>query len=160
MSYDIYIGNAELEEFNPDDDECNTVRVHVDQLNNKDAPVFPNDEMTGDGNDRHPGYNGWATFCEDSGLEKLFFDEETGLMRQHPGVFHITKNDLAVVQEKLELWKSSHPNAVPGFGGMNWSDGTVKEPNKYDPVLARLIWLEWWMRYALKNCKTPAIENS
>jgi hypothetical protein len=42
----------------------------------------------------------------------------------------------------------------PGFEGWGYEG-----PARYDYMLARLIWLDWWMRWALENCETPAIEN-
>ena len=110
MGYSIRIGNAKPE-WSKDDGEL-WARWSVDPKALDDAPTFPNDEMTGNGNCRSPSYSGWAYFCRDAGIYDLFLEKWEGLMSPHPS------------------------------------------------TLARLIWLEFWMRWALKNCETPAIENS
>ena len=40
-------------------------------------------------------------------------------------------------------------------------DGTWGAPDegKYDYQLARLLWLEWWVEWAIENAGRPAIEN-
>ena len=54
----------------------------------------------------------------------------------------------------------------PGFWGMDKFDrekqAWVPSPDagKRDPILARLLWLDFWMGWALANCETPAVENS
>jgi len=45
-------------------------------------------------------------------------------------------------------WIKRNPNAVRGF----------MDP-KFDDVLARLIWLEFWIEWSLNNCKNPGIFN-
>lgn len=164
MSYDIYIGNAEQTALELEDGEWSCVwnGVTVPGMARTDAPTFPHDDMTGNGNSRHPGYSQWGEFCRETGLHALFFDKEDGLMRRHPGTFALTPSHLATVREALAHWKSSHPDAVPGWDytpgwtGPKYEDDGVRER---DGVLARLLWLEWWMDYALRNCPRPAIHN-
>lgn len=150
MSYDIYIGNAELQY-----DEYST-HATVNGMRHDDAPVFPNDELTDQGNSRHPSYSGWSEFCEKAGLTDLFFGEE-GLMASHPGTEPITKDHAEIVDNALHAWKATHPGAKPGFDAFDKSFRVT--PTGLDGVLARLIWLSWWMHYALDNCERPAIHN-
>ena len=193
MSYDIYIGEAALDL--PDPDEHNHLAVEVRGASHPDAPVFPGDSMTGNGNGRHPGYSQWTDFTRTAGICDLFFDKEEGLMREHPGCCLLRQRDLDRVRFALDQWRSKHQGTVPGFGDREHYDQEIArigawldsgagdaEPERkacvaetlaerkrdaaalppsgtFDPVLARLIWLEWWMAWALKNCTTPAIHN-
>ncbi len=155
MGYDIYIGNAELQKWDEGD-----FHVVVGSVKLEEAPSFPNDPFTGKGNSRHPGYSGWHDFCRAVGLDELFFDEDRGLMRSHPGTFAITKEHLAEVRLAKENWFKNHPNMTPGFE----KDDFLKEEYQQDiknadPMMARLLWLEFWMDWALNNCEHPAIHN-
>lgn len=148
MSYDIYIGEAKFHI--PEKDEIkdyNQIKVRVQSVSLPEAPVFDGDAMTGNGNSRHPGYTQWASFLEHVGLNELFFGDG-GLMSDHPGCSYITKEHVEQVKAALEKYKERFPTAQPGFN------------DRQDALLARLIWLEWWMSWALKNCKVPAIFNS
>jgi hypothetical protein len=145
MSYDIYIGNAEVEELEEDDV---SYQIRVNRITLPDAPTFPGDEMTGNGNSRHPGYSQWSEFCRKSGLYNLFFDKEDGLMQSHPGNTALNESHSKVIEQALADWKEDHPNATPGF-----------DNDLHDPILARLIWLDFWVKWALKNCEHPAIWN-
>lgn len=159
MSYDIYIGNAEVEyqesvnDFELDEYRYE-VRVSVKRIELDNAPIFENDEMTGNGNSRHPGYVQWSTALEHAGILDLFFNDDTGLMRKHPGCFPIVKSDVDAVKSALEQYKKLYPDATPRFG-------TWENPGKAeDAVLARLEWLVFWMDWAVNNCERPAITNS
>lgn len=143
MSYDIYIGEC-IAVANDEGKYHVTVARCVDQ----DAPVFDDDPMTGNGNSRHPGYSQWTEWCDTVGLTSLFFDGDKGLMRSHPGAFALRKEHLVTISNALTKWEERNPDSVPGFG------------NGQDAFLARLIWLEWWVRWALDRCQLPAIYNS
>jgi len=161
MSYDIYIGNAELESEWPGEDGPVaewTVKGHAEP----DAPTFPGDFMTLNGNSRHPGYSQWADFCRQVGLYDLFFAEWEGLMCEHPGIAVLKPEHLAVVKAARELWSAQRPSAIAGwdfdpiFGGKNSVDDGVRGR---DGNLARLLWLEWWMDWTLRTCERPALHN-
>jgi hypothetical protein len=160
MSYDIYIGNAVPEDRSDDDGELRIAYVVHDTVRH-DAPSFPNDDLSDGRNGRHPGYTQWSTFCADAGLTDLFFNKETGLMRQHPGCFRLDQSHLDTVRAARERWQDSHPNAQPGFDfSPRLMDASADDGVRgRDGVLARLLWLEWWMAWALANCETPAIAN-
>lgn len=151
MSYTITIGNAEL---CADD---GTFSVYVPDVALDNAPRFPFDPSENT-NSRAPGYAMWANFCEESGLHELFFNHNDGLMREHPGCFVLTRDHLEVVRGVLGRWKRTNE---PGWDWSNW-----QSPDKDDGVrgrdgaLARLLWLEWWMDWALTNCFRPAIQNT
>lgn len=144
MGYDIYIGNRVPAD--EDAKECGR-KFEVERLELPDAPLFDGDEVTGRSNHRSPTYITWEEFCKDVGLESLFLSKLTGLMREHPGVVLLTEDHLAQVRAALKAWNARH-HLPPG-----WRPGQ-------DADKARLMWLEWWMDWALRNCKVPALENS
>lgn len=163
MSYSIHIGNAKPE-FSKEDGLL-MAGWSVERVAHADAPTFPNDDMTGNGNGRHPSYSGWVEFCDKAGLKGLFFDADDGLMREHPGCFPITDKHLLVVRGALARARAlaTKPPGFDGYGRFDketkqWSEST--DVGKYDPILARLIWLEYWMAWAIANCETPALENT
>lgn len=59
-------------------------------------------------------------------------------------VVDLTDDHLTLVKQAISRWKSGHPGTTPGFASYQ------------DPQLARLLWLEWWMDWALKHCVQPA----
>jgi hypothetical protein len=133
-----------------------------------EAPLFPGDptERT---NSRSPSYTMWAEFCDDVGLQPLFFDKQHGLMREHPGWFQFGPEHLLIVRRAREAYEKQHPGLVPGWAEDDyWSRRRrgQMEPNPGDEQyttegghLARLLWLEWWMDYALKHFDHPGIAN-
>lgn len=168
MSYDIYIGEAHLEAPDPNDGpEENCFRVDVESVVRTDAPSFPGDKMTGQGNSRHPGYSQWTDFCRKTGLYELFFNKSTGLMRKHPGAFRLLGEHQGTVAVALECWMRDHPGARPGWcecpscNPLRDRDAADKQQKHedLDGDLARLIWLDWWIRWAMANCDCPTIYN-
>lgn len=167
MSYDIYIGNTEMqliedeEEVTPYsrfvDGKIRYYEPVVNEIRQPDAPTFPNDDMTGNSNNRHPGYSQWSEFLRIAGLYDLFFNRRTGLMRQHPGHAELQECHAQAIEQALMRWKASHPDAQPGFEAFSWGED-VPEVG-YDSILARLIWLDWWVKWALEHCEHAAIYN-
>lgn len=171
MSYDIYIGEAVIEPLEDEDDGgAERLETVVARTTRPEAPTFIGDEMTANSNARHPGYGQWSTFCEEVGLRRLFFDKRTGLMRTHPGCYKLTPAHLDVVRGAIDKWKSTRraPALPPGWDDPPPPDASDAERiawetsdcTQRDPMLARLVWLEWWMAWALKHCKVPAVYNS
>lgn len=169
MSYDIYIGEAKIGEIEPDDDPGVALDVVVASTEHPKAPEFPGDEMTGKSNGRHPGYSQFAEFCERVGLYGLFFDKWRGLMREHPGTVALDKTHLQEVRRALDAHRTKFKNIAPGWCKCEACDEFVREEKRTPHIpaivqcasgdLARLIWFEWWMSWALENCKRPALYN-
>lgn len=163
MGYTLSIGNATVESGN-DDGELWT-RWTVAGATHPDAPVFPNDELTGNSNVRSPSYTGWHDFARDTGLDRMFYDKDEGMLKNHPGCVPLVEADHTDVLAALQRWKAK-ADKPPGFAGLDkFNEETQKwEPSadegRYDHTLARLMWLEWWIRWALDNCATPAFENT
>ncbi len=176
MGYDIYIGETAMRPIDDEDakwmieeghtpehsrtsnDKTTYYEPYVGETEQDDAPVFPNDEMTGNSNNRHPSYTTWSHFCDVTGLTGVFFNKQDGLMREHPGLASIHLEHVQAIDQALQSWKVNHPNAVPGFD--EWNHKTMHHtPTDNDPTLARLIWLDWWVKWAMNNCESPAIRN-
>lgn len=155
MGYTFKIGNAKPE-FDKSDFPHLWANWKVESATHPDAPTFPNDEMTGSGNDRSPSYSVWAEFCRDVGLYDLFCDERGHLHAGHPGCYGLTSDMVDEIGAALERYRKI-ASLPPGFMGWEWRDG---DPITHDANLARLIWLDWWARWALENCETPAIQNT
>lgn len=162
MGYNFTIGNA-VPEFRNEDGEL-SARWVVEGASSDDAPTFPNDDATGNGNGRSPSYSVWADFCRDTGLYDLFYDERGHLHAGHPGCVMLKRSDLERVKEARDEWQKK-ATLPPGFAGYPEFNKEKQEwehadDGKYDGALARLIWMEWWMAWALDNCETPAIQNT
>lgn len=145
MGYNIIIGNAEPH-FEVDGNDL-IAEWGVKVVRNDEAPAFPGDEASHYVNSRFPSYSAWADAMEKAGLKSLFMDEHEGLFRRHPGCVKIDKShfeQVCAAEERIKA-KASCP---PGFG-----DG-------FNPTLARVVWLRWWMGWAIANCEVPAIQNS
>lgn len=167
MSFDIYIGEAVIN--NLTDNYSNELDVcfEVKGTSLPDAPNFRGDTMTRNGNSRHPGYSQWSDFLQGVGLYDLFFNKEDGLMRKHPGCFKLNESHLKEVKEALKSYKEKNPNKNPGLcecescakkHHLFKGDG-LPHDDSLDYPLARLEWLVFWMDWTLKNCTIPAIFN-
>lgn len=143
MGYSIKIGNAVPKFIRDMEYEDLVAYWDVEPATSKDAPVFDNDFMTGNGNGRHPSYSGWADFLDSTGLRGLFSE----LFVTHPGCVILNRIHYGEIHNALENYKKT-ATQPPGF------------LSGQDHNLARLMWLEFWVKWALENCETPAIRNS
>ena len=160
MGYTFTIGNATP--WHDKEDGVLSAGWRVKGVTLDDAPEFPNDDMTGKSNSRSPSYSGWSDFCKAVGIYSLFYDDHGHLHYGHPGCRLITPEDLCVVSAARAKWQAK-ATLPPGFAkypefiGGEWVHPDI---DKYDPQLARVLWLEFWMSWALANCETPAIQNT
>jgi len=161
MAFNIWIGNAVLAGGTEDDEGDFYADVEPLEVEN---PLM----IIGDTNCsyRNPGYGQWHNFVEAAGLKSFFFDEFTGLMRDHPGTKALTQDHLTHVRAALEIAKRKYPNAPLHFP-VKREDETIDDfeerENKHPEgsgVLIRLMWLEFWIDAALKHCEKPALRNS
>lgn len=163
MSYSIYIGNAEVyAEWDPGYGESPRAEWQVNRVELPEAPFTA--DNTGRSNNRDPGYGQWAEFCRQTGLHRLFFDKEDGLMREHPGCQRLERTHLDFIVDAHRTYSGRNPNRRPGAcecSECQWSSKSTDIP--HDPSLdfnmCRLAWLEFWVRWALENCERPAIYN-
>lgn len=152
MGYTFTIGNA-VPKFNKDDFPRLRAAWEVDLVEHGDAPAFANDAVTGKRNERSPGYGVWSDFARAVGLYEFFYDETGRLHAGHPGCIAISREDADLVSAALARYRAK-TTLPPGFEPWDYAG-----PATCDGHLARLIWLEWWMQWAVRNCETPAIEN-
>lgn len=152
MGYNITIGNA-VPEFSKEGGEL-WAGWYCEVVSLPDAPTFPGDEDTGNSNCRRPSYGAWQAFCKYADIYDVFYDETNTFRGGHPGCVILKRSDLERIREaRIKIERAS--TLPPGF-----NEYYAVGLEKYDAILARLIWLEWWMNWALTNCETPAIENS
>lgn len=130
MGYNIIIGELTTRVIAEPGEQV-TLSAWAEGISLEEAPA--DNVPTRHTNERWPSYTGWASFCDSVGLSDLFFGD-SGLMSKHPGAVVLTREHLAVV------------------------DGVADPEPGYD--LDRLVWLRWWMRWALDHCKVPVIANS
>jgi hypothetical protein len=172
MGYTIIIGDACFE---GDKDEA-YLRVWATPQAHTEAPTFPNDEMTGNGNSRSPSYTGWSNFCRDTGLYGMFFGLDgrrdpymredpnchrgTPIMSDHPGYAPINTEDVLAVKQALDRHILKHSELTPGFRGWLERDEDAPPNAQACANRARLIWLHYWCDWAVKNCQWPVIANS
>jgi hypothetical protein len=161
MAYDITIGEL-LVEFNQAERYINLSAVEVEL---PDAPAFgdPTDRM----NQRWPSYGVWRPFLKEVGLLGLFYDTEGtdpnggDVLGGHPGVVPLTQGWADKVHAARLHREATNGGKPAGFFA---PDETSKhefdvKDNGNDPHLARLIWLDFWCDWAMKNCKQPVIAN-
>lgn len=167
MGYNITIGEAVIE--TPDleyADECGyDITVSARGECHDGAPNFSGDSMTGRSNGRSPGYSAWTDFCRSAGIYDLFYNKDGGLMRKHPGTAFLAPKHGVAIGAALDKYRTLHPDAKPGWPepveGGHWHLGPWKpETEGLDGTLARLIWLDYWVQWALKNCTVPVLRNT
>lgn len=165
MGYNLKIGEAYMDY----DKEYAYLVINAELVENENAPDHC--PYTGKGNMRSPSYSGWSDFCQEAGddVYQMFYgsgwdsnmrayrnpNEEflkkypkrvSPVLQEHPGHVVLTEDDLKIVREALVNRKKL--GTKPGY-----NDGE-------DGILDRLLWLDFWIDWALKNCKIPILRNS
>lgn len=176
MSYDIYIGEAVIEkpdlEYSPNGEDGTALEVYVERREHAEAPLFPGDP-TKRSNHRMPSYSGWERFCVKNGLHALFYgdpaplplgayarERHRGLFHRHPGCAMLLPAHLELISAALARRRVKAGGRKPGWNpNADWRGNPHEDDDKYDGDLARLMWLEWWVRWALAECEIPAIYN-
>lgn len=159
--YTFIIGNAVLESHKENGDLITKWVVKSEK--NDNAPSFPNDEITGKSNTRSPNYLTWFNFCKETGISNIFYDKSNFFRWKPFECIKLKYSTLKQIQKARKSWQktSSKPPGFedcPKYNKLTDSWEKVDE-GKYDACLARLLWLEWWMDWALVNCENPAIYN-
>ena len=163
MGISIRIGEAVLKErdwYEDDNDDIYFCYYDVDDMCLDEAPDLLNDDFVRNSNCRLPACTAWVEFTKETGLYEFFFNKETGLFSPLYGCAAFDKKDVEVVQQALKARQqyADEHGLVPGF-----EPGDPEERKnfkiKIDPTLLRLIWLEFWMNWAINNCKNPAITS-
>ncbi len=150
MGYNISVGNAVPTHSKQDFPELYAA-WEIEPATLMDAPAFPND-VAQHTNSRSPSCTVWHNFCKNTGLIDLFYRQD-GELRSGYGCIGITQQDADLVTAALSRYRAK-ARLPPGFE----INDAYRGASNYDYDLARLMWLEWWMQWAVKNCETPAFE--
>jgi hypothetical protein len=154
MGYTIRIGNATPYHERYEDELI--AKWRVEPAKHDAAPAFG--EPTDKENQRWPSYTAWAGSMRALGLYDLFLSGD-GLMAQHPGCKIISREHVEQVLAAVERRRATNGGRPAGF--FKYDAETHQEIDTgSDPDLARGEWLAYWMKWAIENCETPAIENS
>lgn len=148
MGYTITIGQLEIEKSPDDGLDCSCIGFGAAGASHENAPAF--DEPTDRENQRWPSYSSWALFMKEAGLYDVFFYEDGHLVGGHPGVRLVTSEMKARVDKAMLDFVGAHPGLEARFVVTDVNGGT----------LCRLIWLKYWIDWAIENCETPVIANS
>lgn len=156
MGYNLCIGELEVEYTQ----EGNYCGIGVKTYHHDNAPAFG--EPTDKTSQRWPGYIVWQDFCEFVGLEDVFYNEEYGILRNHPGAVPLTEEHRDAVNKAYEDFIVKYPNTIPGFGNnVRYSAfGDFADHPRENCHFARLLWLKYWVNWCLDNCERPIFYNN
>lgn len=141
MGYSIRIGEATI---NYDRDD-QSVGIGCEQVTHPDAPGFHSHDDKS--NSIAPSFSAWHELCHEAGITELFheyggpcregFHRETSLLsgRAQP----LLEGDLDYIRRARIRREQT-----------NSGD---------DSALSLLRWLEFWIEWALENCKIPIVWN-
>lgn len=160
MGYTLTIGN--LQTLWDDGDGLESrIRNSAEGEHHDNAPSFG--EPTDGSNSRWPSYSAWRNFTKFTNLEDFFYNKETGLLREHPGCFPLTKEHKEIIDKAYDDFYKKYPNAKAGFSpninekhGM-YEDKEWPEENNY---AVRLEWLKYWVDWAIEKSEKPVFYNS
>lgn len=165
MGYNLRIGELSVDYDN--DEDCPYVTLSAEGAYHDDAPAFG--ELGGKSNEKWPSYTGWHDFSDYFNLGSLFYGKgpngdlirDDHLIQLHPGVVPLTKTHLKEIEAAVSSHKIKHPNATPTYGEKQKSafDADENNPEK-NWQYCRLVWLHYWVKWALKNCERPVFANS
>ena len=137
MGYDIFIGEVQ---YDGDGYGEGFGEPSPKKFQLPEAPSLAiQSDLTRRTNWAYPSH-GWD-FLAEAGLDKWigkWLDLKTN-------VYPLTEQDYTTVHQALENWVVTHPQAV------------TNELLELDDTLQRLIWFDWWVRWALDNCTEPVI---
>jgi hypothetical protein len=159
MGYTLKIGELKTEW---DDSDGIESRIHncAEGVHHDNAPAFG--EPTDGENSRWPSYSAWHNFTRFVDLEDLFYNKDTGLLREHPGCFPLVKEHKEIIDKAYKAFYEKYPNCKAGFSPnvkdiFSEEDKSWPEENTW---AVRLEWLKYWVDWSLKNCKHPVFYNS
>lgn len=157
MGYTLRIGELDIDY----DQEDSYIRLTCESKELPTAPAFG--EPTDHSNSRWPSYTSWSDFVEWAGINELFYDEDEGLIREHPGCVPINKKHQAIINEAYDAIKDKYPNVKAGYSPkIDYANRIFKDPDWpiENSMMTRLEWLKFWFDWALDNCNKPVFYNS
>jgi len=152
MGYSLSIGEAVMDVVPEDEWGDGQINITVEEVRNDDAPAFG--EPTDYTNQRWPSYTSWWNFAEFTGMENILFDVDANenIRGGHPGHFLITDMFKDAIDTAMKDYTNKYPDAVPSFEDF--------ENRPHDGHLCRMVWLQYWVDWALENCKNPIFLNT
>lgn len=99
--------------------------------------------------------------AEEVGLVDWLSHPETGILMTNNIIFPITDEHYRMVSEAY-LLRSVFAEGMAGWeANIDDDENNLGDlppsPTTYDPFYARLIWLRFWIQWALDNCKSPSV---
>lgn len=139
----IQIGNAILANHNVDADDVMPSWRMEESLADTAPSIFGDNNKT---NTITCCVSTWEKFCQKADIHELFFTNGTSR-----GIVKLKQRHLEIVSNALVTSRNS------GLIRSSWND--PENPNwlKYNGVTERLTWIEYWMKWAIANCETPAV---
>jgi len=160
MGYTVAIGDLKHHEPEYDEDRHEFLyttgavyTTHVDA---------PNEAYLGRCNTRSPTYSVWSEVCNDLGLKGLLNNSPTSSKGFNAKeVIMIDEEFVKEFTILAELFRKNNPTIVPKYtDDTPDTTDTTDEEMKYMVLcgsMVRLVWLEFWIDWAVKNCKTPVM---
>ena len=163
MGYNLIIGEAviKVEEDWEDQTDGIYVSVRAEGQMHPGAPAF--NEPTDHTNERWPSYTAWTAFLIAAGIKEFFFNyNTTDIKGGHPGGFALTKEDIIITEQALRRLKARYPDAAALIDqGTKYGDGyNSEDPCEGFGWVARAMWLHYWVKWAVENCKRPVFANT
>lgn len=157
MGYSITIGELKVCQHPEDGLDSSCISFDADSVKIENAPAFG--EPTDYTNSRWPSYSGWSECLEDAGMYDLFFDSGH-LIGGHPGLRLVTKELVYAVSEAKQEFEYKFPNVKATYGsrGDDIWDVDKKNPRE-NSTYCRMVWLDFWLKWAIENCDIPVISN-
>lgn len=156
MGYNLTIGNAVIF----CDKENDIIRIECEHAEHDDAPAIT--EYTEKTNSRSPSYIQWGEFCRKADIYELFYgsgwNPRLSKYEDCSNEFHrvsplLASTGVALLSIKdYEFVKNARINYEKKNGGK------LTDYQRYN--LGRLLWLEFWFKWAVENCEYPCIQNS
>lgn len=147
MGYSITIGELSIDAAPEDGVECSCINFSAKGVAIEGSPAYG--EPTDGTNQRWPSYSSWSNHLENAGLYDVFFFGGH-LIGGHPGVRLVTKELLERISKAKADLESEHPNI----------EATMQPYTDINGTYCRVIWLEYWCKWAIENCTVPVIANS
>lgn len=158
MGYTIKIGELKVEKNEDGGLDYSCISFCAEDVHSLLAPAFG--EPTDNTNSRWPSYSSWSDALKFTGLYDLFYDDYGHLIGGHPGVRLVTKGLAEEVAKCKLAFEEKYPNVEATYGEpISLLEGNLKNPVE-NGMYCRLVWIDYWIKWALANCKTPVIVNS
>ncbi len=96
-------------------------------------------------------YNRWFNFCEEVGIRDVFYDKDENFIGRRTGAIWITPLTQHTIRAAYKALQAEYPDFV------------LQDVISSDHLVGHfhlLAWLDYWVTWALENCKRPVIHHS